>query len=418
MRERISTLGLLALRSLWYRRYTIALLVISIALGSALLLTVERIRTEMREGFANTVSGTDLLVGARSSPVQLLLYSIFHMGNATQNVSWKTYQEIKSNPRVAWTIPISLGDSHKGFRVVGTTNDFFEHYRYGSKRQLQVNGKAGFSTLTDTVIGYKVAKALGYKLGDKIVVAHGLGKISFSTHDKHPFEITGVLKPTGTPIDNAVLVGLDALEAIHAGWKMAAFQPGTQEGAQALTPDSITAFLVGLKSRVAIFQVQRAVNDYRQEPLLAVIPGVTLMDLWNTLSVVETTLLALSALVTVISLIGMIALMLATLNERRREMALLRALGARAGDVLLLIVGEALVTTTCAVLLALGLFYGITLLGSDWLETTYSLRLGTRAPSLFEWQLMGGVIGAGVICSLLPAIRAYRQSLVDGMTPR
>lgn len=417
MRERLSTLGLLAIRSLWYRRYTITLLVISIALGSALLLTVERIRIEMREGFANTVSGTDLLVGARSSPVQLLLYSIFHMGNATQNVSWKSYQEIKSNPRVAWTIPISLGDSHRGYRVVGTTNDFFEHYRYGSKRELQVDGKRGFSTLTDTVIGHKVATTLGYKLGDKIVISHGLGKISFSKHENHPFEVTGVLKPTGTPIDNAVLVGLDALEAIHAGWKMAAFQPGTQAD-KALTPDSITAFLVGLKSRVAIFQVQRSVNEYRQEPLLAVIPGVTLMDLWNTLSVVETTLLVLSVLVTLISLIGMIALMLATLNERRREMALLRALGARAGDVMLLIVGEALLTTTTAVLLALGLFYGITLLGSDWLETTYSLRLGARAPSLVEWQMMGGVILAGIICSLLPAVRAYRQSLVDGMTPR
>jgi putative ABC transport system permease protein len=348
----------------------------------------------------------------------LLLYAIFHMGNATQNVSWETYQDIKSNSRVAWTIPISLGDSHRGYRVVGTNNDFFEHYRYGSKRALQVDGVAGFSSLNDTVVGYQVAQTLGYKLGDKIVIAHGLGEVSFAKHDKHPFVVTGILKPTGTPVDRAVLVGLDALEAIHAGWKMAAYQPKKAGSGEALTPDSITAFLVGLKSRVAIFQVQRAVNEYRQEPLLAVVPGVTLMELWNTLSVVESTLLALSALVTIISLIGMVALMLATLNERRREMALLRALGARAGDVLLLIVGEALATTLCAVVLALGLFQLVTLVGGDWLETTYSLRLGSRLPSTMEWQLMGGVIVAGMLCSLLPAIRAYRQSLVDGMTPR
>jgi len=420
MRERFSTLSLLAFRSLWYRRYTVSLLILSIMLGSTLLLTVERLRTEMRESFANTVSGTDLLVGARSSPIQLLLYAIFHKGNATQNVSWKTFQEFSQHPKVAWTIPLSLGDSHKGFRVIGTSNAFFEHYRFGSKRNIELQGTTGFSSLYDTVIGAKVADALHYQLGDEIVIAHGLEDISFSRHGKHPFRVTGIMKPTGTPIDNAVLVGLDALEAIHAGWNAGSFlKPKTHNAnaTQTLAPESITAFLVGLKSRVAIFQVQRTVNDYKQEPLLAVVPGVTLMDLWNTLAVVETTLLALSILVTLISLIGMVALMLATLNERRREMALLRALGARAGDVLLLIVGEAFLTSMLAVTLALGLFNAIVLFAGDWLETAYSLRLTLSLPSPMEWALMAGIVVAGMLCSLLPAIRAYRQSLIDGLTP-
>lgn len=424
MRERFGTLSLLAFRSLWYRRYTVSLLILSLMLGSTLLLTVERLRTEMRESFANTVSGTDLLVGARSSPIQLLLYAIFHKGNATQNVSWKTFQEFSQHPKVAWTIPLSLGDSHKGFRVIGTSNAFFEHYRFGSKRSIELMGTTGFSSLYDTVIGAKVADALHYQLGDEIVIAHGLEDIGFSRHGKHPFRITGIMKPTGTPIDNAVLVGLDALEAIHAGWNVGTFlKPGannTNANANAnhtLTPESITAFLVGLKSRVAIFQVQRAVNDYRQEPLLAVVPGVTLMDLWNTLSVVETTLLALSILVTLISLIGMVALMLATLNERRREMALLRTLGARASDVLLLIVGEAFLASLLAVTLALGLFNSLILFAGDWLETTYGLRLTLSFPSPMEWALMATIVVAGMLCSLLPAIRAYRQSLVDGLTP-
>lgn len=419
MRERFSTLVLLAVRSLWHRRFTVALLILSMMLGSTLLLMVERLRTDMRDSFANTISGTDLLVGARSSPIQLLLYAVFHKGNATQNVSWATYQEISNHPKVAWTIPISLGDSHKGFRVVGTSNSFFEHYHYGNKRPIEVEGVPGFSHLKDTLIGAKVAEALHYKIGDEIVIAHGLGDISFAQHDKHPFRITGILNPTGTPIDNAVLVSLESLEAIHAGWKMGGYlKPNGQTDAKALAPDSVTAFLVGLKSRVAIFHVQRTVNEYRQEPLQAVVPGVTLMDLWNTLSVVETTLLALSVLVTLISIIGMVALMLATLNERRREMALLRALGARATDVLMLIVGEALMTTLVAVTLAFCLLSGIVLMGGDWLESTYSIRLSLRAPSAIEWGLMGGIVLAGVFSSLLPAIRAYRQSLVDGMTPR
>lgn len=419
MRERFGTLSLLAFRSLWFRRYTVSLLILSIMLGSTLLLTVERLRTEMRESFANTVSGTDLLVGARSSPIQLLLYAIFHKGNATQNVSWKTFQDFSQHPKVAWTIPLSLGDSHKGFRVIGTSNAFFDHYRFGSKRTLELQGTKGFSSLYDTVIGANVAEALHYRLGEEIVIAHGLEDIGFSRHGKHPFRVTGIMKPTGTPIDNAVLVGLDALEAIHAGWNAGTIlKHGTNAGApQTLAPESITAFLIGLKSRVAIFQVQRAVNDYRQEPLLAVVPGVTLMDLWNTLSIVETTLLALSILVTLISLIGMVALMLATLNERRREMALLRALGARAGDVLLLIVGEAFITSIIAVTLALGLFNTFVWAAGDWLETTYGLRLTLSVPSPMEWAILAGIIIAGMVCSLLPAIRAYRQSLADGLTP-
>lgn len=422
MRERFTTLSMLALRSLWHRRFTVALLIISIALSSTLLLTVERIRTEMRDSFSNTVSGTDLLVGARSSPIQLLLYAIFHKGNATQNVSWKTYQDIKSNAKVAWTIPISLGDSHKGFRVVGTENSFFEHYHYGNKRPINFEkGGNPFTSLHETVIGAKVAKALHYKLGDEIIIAHGLGDISFSKHSKHPFEITGILQPTGTPIDNVVLVGLEALEAIHAGWKQsfsAYLKPGGQAETHALAPESITAFLIGLKSRVAIFHVQRAVNEYKEEPLQAVIPGVTLMDLWNTLSMVETTLLAISVMVTLISIIGMVALMLATLNERRREMALLRALGARASDIFLLIVGEAFATTLIGVALALGLLSLISLFAGDWLESYYSVRVVLRMPTPTEWSIMGGILAAGVISSVIPAARAYRHSLVDGMTPR
>lgn len=434
MRERFGTLSLLAIRSLWHRRYTVSLLIVSIMLGTALLLAVERLRSEMRESFANTVSGTDLLVGARSSPIQLLMYAIFHKGNATQNVSWETYQAFSNHPKVAWTIPLSLGDSHKGFRVIGTTNAFFEHYRYGQKRSLSVDGAPGFSGLYDTVIGAAVAEALGYALNDEIIIAHGLEDIGFSRHGNHPFRVTGIMQRTGTPIDNAVLVGLDALEAIHAGWKPGSFlnnglsgngaptlshttTPTANAPVAVLTPTSITAFLVGLKSRVAIFQVQRAINDYREEALLAVVPGVTLMDLWNTLAIVETILLALSILVTLISLIGMVALMLATLNERRREMALLRALGAHASDILFLIVGEALLTTLCAVTLSLGFFNIAVLVGGNWLETTYSLQLSVGLPSAREWLILSGIVMAGVLGSVLPAIRAYRQSLIDGLTP-
>ena len=117
-------LGSLALKSLWSRRGAVLLTVLTIGLSVTLLLGVERIRAEARQGFASTVSGTDLIVGARAGPVSLLLYSVFHIGDPTNDLSWDTYDEIRKWPEVAWTVPLSLGDSHRGHRVVGTTADF------------------------------------------------------------------------------------------------------------------------------------------------------------------------------------------------------------------------------------------------------------------------------------------------------
>ena len=127
----------LAAKSLRNRKFTATLTVLSIALAVALLLGVERIRQESRASFASTVSGTDLIVGARGSPVHLLLYSVFHIGNATNNIAWDSYRAIAQRPEVAWTIPLSLGDSHRGFRVLGTTSEYFEHLRFARQRRLR-----------------------------------------------------------------------------------------------------------------------------------------------------------------------------------------------------------------------------------------------------------------------------------------
>ena len=216
----------LAWKSLLNRRYTALLTVLAIALSSALLLGVERIRHETKQAFTQSVSGTDLVVGARSGSINLLLYSVFHIGNATNNISWKSYQDIATRKSVAWTIPISLGDSHRGYRVVGTNRDFFQHYRYGAKRALEFAQGGPFHAVYDTVIGAEVAESLGYASGEKIVVAHGAGNVSFSKHDDKPFTVVGILKRTGTPVDRALFVSLQGIDAIHVGWQGGAPIPG------------------------------------------------------------------------------------------------------------------------------------------------------------------------------------------------
>lgn len=413
----------LAWKSLLNRRFTALLTVTSIALSVALLLGVERLRTEARESFANTLSGTDLIVGARSGPVQLLLYAVFRIGDATNNISWQSYQDIAALPKVAWTVPISLGDSHRGFRVLGTTPAYFEHYRYARDRELEIVEGQRFSDLYDAVLGAEVADELGYRIDDPIVVAHGASDVSFARHDDKPFRVVGILARTGTPVDRTVHVSLEAIEAIHVDWQGGAPVPGVSISAERartmdLTPKAITAALVGLKSKIATFQVQRFVNDYPEEPLSAILPGVALSQLWNLIGIAENALLIVSAFVVVVGLFGMLTALLTSLNERRREMAILRSVGARPGHVFALIMGEAGFLTLLGVLLGLALLYLMLFVGQPVVASRFGIFIGIGGLSAYEWSLLGAVVGAGCLVGSIPSYRAFRMSLADGLSLR
>jgi putative ABC transport system permease protein len=414
-------LARLALRSLVARRLTVGLTVLSIALSVALFLGVEKLRTGAKASFADTISGTDLIMGARSGGVQLLLYSVFRIGNATNNVSWESYEDITARPEVAWAVPISLGDSHRQFRVMGTTNGYFDHYRYRGGRALDFAEGGRLDDLFDAVVGADVAATLGYELGDPIVVAHGLA--SFADHADHPFRIAGILEKTGTPVDRTVIVSLEAIEAIHVDWQSGAQRPGAATPADALremdlAPQAITAALIGVNSRLQVFQLQRAINEYRQEPLMAVLPGIALQELWSIVGIAETALLGVSAMVVVTALLGMAAMIFAGLNERRREMAILRAVGARPTVILTLLLAEAVTMAAAGAALGVALLYGGLVIGQPLLDARFGLYVPITGLTVRDWALVGATVLAGGIVSAAPAIRAYRLSLADGMTVR
>ncbi len=413
----------LATRSLWNRRLTAGLTLVTIALSVTLLLGVERLRNDARSGFANTVSGTDLIVGARSGAVQLLLYSVFRIGDATNNLDWRSYLELARHPRIAWTVPLSLGDSHRGFRVLGTTPAYFEHYRYGRKQPLRLARGRPFDGVFEAVLGAQVAEQLGYRLEQRVVVAHGAGKVSLRSHEDRPFQVVGILEPTGTPVDRTVHVSLQGIEAIHLGWEGGAPLPGLKLGSERvqrmdLTPKSITAFLVGLKSKLATFRVQREVNKYAKEPLLAILPGVALQQLWGLVGVAESALLAISGFVVLVGLAGMLTVLLAGLDARRREMAILRSVGAGPHQILGLIMGEAALLTATGIMAGLALLYALLLGVQPLAESQWGLHLSLALPNPREWLLLGIIFGAGLLSGLLPAWLAYRHSLADGLSIR
>lgn len=416
------TIFSLTLRSLLSRRSTALLTVFAIALSTALLLGVERLRIEARNSFAHTISGTDLVVGARSGQVQLLLYSVFRIGNPTNTLRWDSYREFAHHPAVAWSVPLALGDAHRGFRVLGTTADYFTHYRYGRGRALEFAAGRPFDDVFDAVLGADVAQKLGYTLEQSIVISHGIGDVSFAQHDTLPFRVVGILRKTGTPVDRTVHVSLAGIEAVHVGWESGAAprQALTADQVRALdlTPKTLSAVLLGLESRLAIFRVQREINDYAREPLSAVIPGVALQELWDLMGVAERALLAISAAVVGVGLLGMLTAILSSLNERRREMAILRAAGARPLQVFTLLVSEALLLAVSGAVLGVVLLYAALWFGRPLLEAQWGLYLAIGPLLLREWLLLAIIIGAGALAGAIPAWRAYRYSLADGLTVR
>ena len=406
--------------SLLYRKFSVLLTILSVTISTFVLLGIEHIRAEARESFNNSVSGVDLIVGARTGQLNLLLYSVFHIGHATNNISWASYQALLTDHKIAWAIPISLGDSHRGYRVVGTTPDFFTHYRYGEQQPLTFTTGRAISQRFDVVLGAQVAKSLGYRRDDSIHLVHGIGRTQFSVHDEHAFNIVGILKPTGTPIDHALYVSLEGMEAIHLNWRDGVKLPSqmladTEINTRPLTPKTITAILVGLETKMATFQVQRRINDYRKEPLMAILPGITLTELWQITRTMENTLQLIAALVLLSSLLGLSTLLLSSIRERQREIAVLRAIGARPAFVFWMIELEALLIVLSGIVLALIALGIATQSAQMLLAENYGLFITPFSLNPTTLTMLSMIIAGALLLAILPALSAYRVSLHTGL---
>ena len=407
----------LAYKSLLNRRASVLLTLLTIAISVMLLLSIERVRVDAKSSFSNTISGTDLIVGARTGDIQLLLSSVFRIGHTNNGVSWQSYQYITKQRGVKWSIPISLGDSHKGQAVLGTTLDYFKHYRFAKKQPLAFEQGKAFSSINEVVIGSEVASKLAYKIGDEIVISHGMGNTSFHHHDDNPFKVIGILKPTGTPVDKTLHVPLAAIELIHGGGHDA-HDDHHDHSNHALVghPKQITAFLMGFDSPLYTLQIRRNINQFKPEPLLAIMPTVTLKELWEMLTIIEKILLLFSFVVVIISLLGMLTTLLANLNQRRRELAILRSVGARPWQLFSLISIESLFTTFLGCLVGCILFYALMGTTAGYLQSQAGVSININMLSDYELTLIGVIMAAGFIIGLIPATRAYFYSLSDGMS--
>lgn len=407
----------LAVSSLKNRRKSIFLTFLSLLISISVLLGVEHIRQQAKESFDRTVSGVDLIVGAPSGQLNLLLYSVFRMGSPTNNINYKSFEMLKNHQQVDWAIPIALGDSHRGFRVIGTSQDYFAHFKYGKKQPLAFAHGRGFSNLFEVVIGTDVAKQHNYKVGDEIVVAHGVGAVSFKHHDATPFVVSGILKPTGTPVDKSLHVTLEAIEAIHlAPAKLR--QLVKDVNAVDLTPANVTAVMLGLKSKFATFALQRNINNFADDRLMAILPGVAMAELWTMMGSFENLLRVISVLVLFASLFGLSTMLLASMEQRKSEIAVLRVLGAGPSVIFSLVLIEALILVLLAIVSSIALISLTLTLSGEWLASSYGLFLSANLWSVEAAAAIGVIIGASVITSAIPAFEAYKNALQSSLSAR
>lgn len=417
----------LAAASAWNRRATLGLTLLAVVLASTLLLAAERLRHDARHSFAQAVAGSDLIVGARGSPLQLVLHALFRVGEASGPVSWRSYRQIAADPAVAWSIPLALGDSHRGYPVIGTNGDYFRHFRHGPGIPLQFSAGRAFAEtgpgLFEAVLGAEAARQLGYRPGSQLTVSHGSSPLPGASHQDKPLTVVGVLAATGTPVDRGIHVPLAAFTALHLDWQGGQPLPGLQIPAEHvakfdLTPDEIDAFLLGLHQRSTVFSLQRRIAAFRDEPLQAALPGIVLDQLWHSLAFGERLLRGLSWLILALSLCGMLAVMLAGLGERRRELAILRAIGAGMPQIAALLLLESLLLGLLGTAASVLLLAGLSSQCAPWLAAHWGIVVQSPWPQGDELPLLAAILATALFAGLLPAWRASRLALADGLTPR
>ena len=412
----------LLLKSMRSRIIPTSLVTISLMASMVLLLSIERIQQGTEEGFNQSISGVDAIIGPRSSSLELVLYTVFHLGRPTNNITTKTINDVKQRSDISWLVPIALGDSHRGYRVIATEPNYFQHIRYGNNQPLTFSKGAPFAELSEATLGSDVAEKLNYSVGSDIQITHGSIESIGSKHDDFSFTVTGVLNKTGTPIDQAIFLDLKGYELLHLGWKSGKKVFSLEDidlsslPPDALNPKTVTAAFVGLKSKLTIFNFSKNIREYTEEAISAVIPGIALSELWSIVGLVDKGFQLLSWIIIAISLIAMVTLIIASLDNRKQEMTIYRANGASPKFLAAMVICESLVIGLVAIIGAIILVTAVTYFATSQLNLALGISPSFKWTSLDEIKVFGIILLSGALSSLIPAAMVFRKNLHQALS--
>lgn len=436
----------LALKSLWHRRVATLLTVLAISLSVALFIGVGKTREATRDAFSGAISRVDLIVGPRTGSLSLLLYSVFHVGAPSHNVSMRAVDYARSLESVEWVVPFSLGDGYQGFPVVGTTPDFFTKYKVRNGESVRFSSGESFDAPDEVVLGSEVVASGRLKLGDLIVLSHGHSEHGdgFERHEDHPFRVVGIIGFTGTPIDRSVYVSLEGMGAIHQEPFAADSSPTkthkhedsddhdhdhghdhdheahssfvSKDGKVLVT--QVSGFFVGAKNRMASLELQRQLNTWTGEALSAILPGVAMSELWKNLAIFESAMAIISACVVLTGVIGLFVSLLILSGQRRREMVVLRAVGAGPKTIFTLLAGEAVFIVLFAIGLGMGFMHLGLFMLNPWIEKKFAIHLELSTFNFYDLIFAGILLLVGAIVGILASVRAYRSAMHDGLATK
>lgn len=379
-------------RSLAQRKLSSALTAASIALGVAVVVGVLSLKAQGREGFNQTAFGYDLVVGPRGSALQLVLNTVFHMDVSPGNVPEALHRELAAHPGVKLAVPIAVGDQHRGFRIVGTTPRFLAEFEATPGRRFEIEGRA-FRGGFEAVVGAKT----GLRPGETFEAAHGVID-SVEKHDER-WTVVGRLKPTGTPCDRAIYVGLDGFHAVR----------GHESHSE------ISAVIVQTRAPNAREALRYDLN--RRTDCMAVVPAEAVAKLFDLIGAYDVALLAVSLLVIAVAGVSILVSIYNTMSERRRAIAIMRALGARRSTILSIVLLEAVALAFLGGGAGIVLGHVLSAAAGSWVSsgTGVSISAVTFLPE--EFAVFAGVVLLGALAGLLPALKAYRADVVEGLSP-
>jgi putative ABC transport system permease protein len=391
----------LAFRYLWARPLATVLNLVLLTLGLAAITFVVLVSEQVQRSFQRDLAGIDLVVGAKGSPMQLILAGVFHIDVPPGNVSLADVQELAKHPMVAQVIPMSLGDSFRGFRIVGTTPEYLAHYRM---RFAKGQGWAGGM---EAVVGADVARSTGVTAGDRFMGNHGLGA-GGNPHGETPYLVTGVLAPCGCVMDRLVLTALESVWHVHG--KVDATHEDDEEHRE------VTMALVRYRTPLAAASFPRHVNSATD--LQAAAPAIEVTRLLRMLGVGSEVLQGVGAVLLLTAALSVFIALWTAVRERRADLAMLRMLGASPGKVAALLLAEALWLAVLATMLGLAAGHGLAALAGLVLQKQQSLPLsGALWVPAEGWIPVAAMLTAGA-AALIPALSAYRVDVATLLQTR
>ncbi|MGA0163208.1 MAG: ABC transporter permease [Bdellovibrionota bacterium] len=385
-----------ALKSIWVRRALYLWVLVSFALSSALIFFSLQFRNSVQKSFSGGASGVDLVIGAKTSEFNLVMFSLFNLGLPTANITLEDFILLEDSKDVEWAIPLVKGDSFKSFSVIGTNEKFFEHFRDASKNPLKMSEGDWFSLEVEAVLGAEVAKATGLKLGEEVIVSHGLQNQSIEDHHDHPFQVIGILEPTGTAADRSVFVDLRAMGDLHG---------------QSSENLSISSALVKMKSRATILNFRNRINSESSSQLVAAMPGQVLQEFWKSFRFLPEAINLLAIIVLIIAFSSFFTLLMLLLRMRRQEIAIFKSLGMSRFSLMILFMSES--TLVCLLGAFVGWliqnFFFLSVLA--WVKNEWGFVFNFEISFMQDFMILISIAVLGALGGLLPFILRSKETI-------